>query len=82
MLSYIAPAPRLRVLRLDQQAVVTAWLNTRYLRPLVVPATYLATARLVKVDGKKTYMEGWIETETGQKVVEAEALYVAVRPKL
>lgn len=80
ILSFIAPAPRLRVLRQGNQAVVTAYLNTRYLRPLVLPGTYLATARLVRVEGKKTYIEGWIETETGQKVAEADALFVEISP--
>ncbi|CAN8102789.1 unnamed protein product [Discula destructiva] len=81
-LSFIAPGPRLRTYQQGAPEVVTAYLNTRFLRPVAVPATYLITVRLAKIEGRKTFVEGFIETETGQKVAEADALFVEMRQKL
>lgn len=83
-LSFISPGSRLRQNKQQQAApdVVTAYLNTRYLRPLSVPGTYLVRVWLVRVQGRKTFVEGCIENENGERIAEADALFVEVRRKL
>lgn len=81
-LSFIMPGARLRFQNTDAPEVVTAYLNTRYLKPVDVPGTYLVRVWLVKAEGRKTFVAGSIENENGQKVAEADALFVEVRPKL
>ncbi|KAJ4390880.1 hypothetical protein N0V93_004479 [Gnomoniopsis smithogilvyi] len=81
-LSFISPGSRWRLHKQSAPEVVTAYLNTRYLRPVNVPGTYLVRVWLVRAEGRKTFVEGYIENENGEKVAEADALFVEVRQKL
>lgn len=56
--------------------VVTAYLHTRYLRPVAVPGTYLVSVRLARREGRKMFVEGRMEDERGVMVVSAEALFI------
>lgn len=81
-LSFITPGARLRWQNPNASAPVTAYLNTRYLMPVDIPGTYLVRVWLVKAEGRKTFVAGSIENESGEKVAEADALFVEVRPKI
>lgn len=81
-LSFIMPGARLRWQNQSASEVVTAYLNTRYLKPVDIPGTYLVRVRLVTAEGRKTFVAGSIENESGEKVAEADALFVEVRPKI
>lgn len=81
-LSFITPGARLRWQNQSAAEVVTAYLNTRYLKPVDIPGTFLVRVWLVKAEGRKMFVAGSIENEHGEKVAEADALFVEVRPKL
>lgn len=80
--SFITPHARMRDHFPGDTPIVTAYLNTRYLRPVVVPQTYLVTARWKKTEGRKTFLEAFIENEAGQRVAEADSLFVEIRSKI
>ncbi|KAI0157984.1 HotDog domain-containing protein [Hypoxylon sp. FL1284] len=61
---------------------MTAYLNTTFLRPVPTCATILAQAKIVKVDGRKYYSEGWIEDSSGTILARAEVLYVGIKSSL
>lgn len=63
-------------------SVVTAYLNTTYLRPVETPGDYLVTVWLNKAEGRKVFVEGVMEDEKGEKLARAEALFVEARGKL
>lgn len=81
-LSFITPGARLRWQNHSAAEVVTAYLNTRYLKPVDIPGTFLVRVWLVKAEGRKTFVAGSIENERGEKVAEADALFVEVRSKI
>lgn len=81
-LSFISPGSRWRWQKQSAPEVVTAYLNTRYLRPVQVPGTYLVRVWLVRAEGRKTFVEGCIENANGERVAEADALFVEARQKL
>lgn len=70
---------------------VTAGLTITYRRPVRVDGFYMLRAQTVKIDGRKAWVKGWIEelvdgdgegaglTGAGEKLVEAEALYIEPR---
>ncbi|ROW02479.1 hypothetical protein VMCG_06084 [Cytospora schulzeri] len=62
--------------------LMTAYLNTTFSKPVTVPGTYLVTARLGKVEGRKAYGSVWIEDGNGTMLTKAEGLFVMVREKL
>lgn len=62
--------------------LMTAYLNTVFSRPVTVPGTFLVTARLDKVEGRKAFGSVWIEDEHGVKLAKAEGLFVMAREKL
>lgn len=82
MTSFITPQARLRDHFPDDTPIMTAYLNTRYLRPVTIPQTYLVTARWKKTEGRKTFLEAFIENEAGQRVAEADSLFVEARSKI
>jgi len=67
---------------LPYQGYMTAYLNTKYLRPVPTGATVLATARIVKVDGRKLLVEGSIWDADSNLLASAEALFVGLKEKL
>ncbi|PSR80324.1 HotDog domain-containing protein [Coniella lustricola] len=56
--------------------MLKAYLHTDYLQPVKIPGTFLITARLTKKNGRKSYMQGVMEDENGQKVAKADGLFV------
>ncbi|TDZ51823.1 Acyl-coenzyme A thioesterase THEM4 [Colletotrichum trifolii] len=61
---------------------MTAYLNTTYLRPVRTPQTVLVVVEIIKVEGRKFWIEGRIEDEKGDVLAKAESLYVRLREKL
>jgi len=61
---------------------MTAYLNTTYQRPVPTGATVLATARIVKVDGRKLLVEGRIWDAESNVLASAEALFIGLKEKL
>lgn len=61
---------------------VTAYLHTHYLKRVAVPGTYLVTVRLVKKEGRKVFVEGFMEDKHGAKLARAEALFIEMKEKL
>lgn len=82
ILSLIHPGSRWRAYKTGVQSVVTAYLNTTYLKPVKTPGTYLFTVRLNRAEGRKIFVEGIMEDEHGQKLARAEAMFIETREKL
>lgn len=61
--------------------LVTAYLNTKFMRPLMVPSTVFAKSRATKTEGRKYYVEVVIEDENGVALASADALFMAVKEK-
>ncbi|KAI0097335.1 thioesterase superfamily protein [Nemania sp. FL0031] len=61
---------------------MTAYLNTSFIKPVPTPMTILARTRLTKVEGRKLFIQGTIEDETGAILVRADALYVQLKISL
>ncbi|KAF2862747.1 hypothetical protein K470DRAFT_255659 [Piedraia hortae CBS 480.64] len=69
---------------LPHKVGVTASLKVDYLAPCPANSYVVLRARTTKVEGRKAWVEGWIEllgegTEEGKKLVHAEALYIEPR---
>ena len=66
--------------RLQGQAwgagVVTASLKTDFLNPLQTPAIIVVTALLKKTEGRKWYIDGYIEDGQGKIFAKAESLWL------
>ena len=62
--------------------LMTAYLNSTFIRPITTPSTIRVTARFTKTDGRKYYCESTIEDENAVVLARAEALFVALRDKL
>ncbi len=60
-------------------ALVTAYLNITYLKPVVTPQAVLVTAKLREVKGQKHYIEGSVQDGCGTVLAEAEALWIEAR---
>lgn len=63
-------------------AYMTAYLNVQYVRPVKTPQTVLCVVEVVKVRGRKYWIEARIEDSEGQVLAKAESLYVKVRGNL
>ncbi|KAJ5491198.1 hypothetical protein N7539_002765 [Penicillium diatomitis] len=62
---------------------VTAYLNTRFLRPVPTPGVVMVQARMVEGEGdRKWRIEGRLVDGEGLALVEAEALYVRPRSRI
>lgn len=61
---------------------MTASLLTTFMRPVPAPGTFLCRARIDRVDGRKVFVVGTIEDETGTVLAKGDALFVAIREKL
>jgi len=62
--------------------LMTAYINTRFMAPIRTPATIMVTSRLGEVEGRKYKFEAAIEDETGKKLAECDALFLAVKGKI
>ncbi|KAJ2996254.1 hypothetical protein NUW58_g1027 [Xylaria curta] len=62
--------------------LLTAYLNTRFIKPVPTAATILARAWYTKVEGRKSFMQGTIEDENGDILARADVLYVELRSSL
>lgn len=86
VLGYAAPGSRLtaegQAAGRDVPSFVTAYLNTTYLRPVETPGTILVVARTTKVEGRKIWVEAFMEDGRGEELARAEALFVQVKLKL
>lgn len=60
----------------------TAYLNTTYLRPVLVPGTFMVSSRILRSEGRKHWVAGQIEDGQGQVLAKAEVLYISIREKL
>ncbi|KAL4804378.1 HotDog domain-containing protein [Aspergillus unguis] len=59
---------------------VTAYLNTRFKRPVLTPGTVLVSARIVETkENRKWKLVGDIRDENGKVLSEAECLYILPR---
>lgn len=66
-----------------QPGPVTAYLNTRFLQPVVTPGAILVTARMVEdKESRKWRIEGVVRDGEGVVLAEAEALYIRPRAKI
>lgn len=70
------------VIKARNTKLMTAYLNTTFLRPVGVPGTYLVRSRLQKVEGRKAFGTVWIEDENGVKLATADGLFVMIRENL
>lgn len=60
----------------------TAYLNTKYHKPVPAPGVILATAKFVKNEGRKTYITATVGDGQGTVYAAAEALFIEPRAKL
>ncbi|KAI2629250.1 HotDog domain-containing protein [Hypomontagnella submonticulosa] len=67
---------------IPEMPYMTVYLNTTFLKPVPTCATILAQARILKVEGRKHFAEGWIEDGNGEVLARAEALFVALKSSL
>ncbi|KAJ5450030.1 uncharacterized protein N7458_006479 [Penicillium daleae] len=66
-----------------QPGPVTAYLNTKFLRPVPTPGAILVQARMMEVkENRKWRVEGQILDGEGLVLAEAEALYIRPRAKI
>ena len=66
---------------IQYKMLVTAYLNTKFNKPLMVPSTVFAKSWVVKTEGRKFYVEVVIEDENGVALASADSLFVAVKEK-
>jgi acyl-coenzyme A thioesterase PaaI-like protein len=67
--------------------VMTGYLNTRFEKPVRTGSVergnvVLVTARLVRSEGRKYWMEGEVSGEGGEVMARGEAVFVMLRGKL
>lgn len=61
---------------------MTGYLNTRFLKAVKAPGVVLARAKIVRAEGRKTWVEGWLEDENEQILAKCEAVFVNLKVKL
>ncbi|KAK8035224.1 thioesterase superfamily protein [Apiospora rasikravindrae] len=59
----------------------TAYLKATYLKAIPAPGTVLVRSRIVRVDGRKNFVEAQIEDEHGEVLVKGEVLYITLKSK-
>jgi acyl-coenzyme A thioesterase PaaI-like protein len=62
--------------------LMTAYLNTEFLKPVAVPSTILVKATITNLDGRKCYVEVVIESQQGTILAESKGLFIAVKGRL
>lgn len=59
---------------------VTAYLNTRFVRPVMTPGTVVVSGRIVEAEEERKWkIVGDIKGEDGKVLAEAECLYILPR---
>ncbi|KAI1808247.1 HotDog domain-containing protein [Daldinia bambusicola] len=61
---------------------MTAYLNTKFFRPVPTCATILVQTKIIKLEGRKFLAEAWIEDSNGIVLARAEGLFVALKSVL
>ncbi|KAF2967718.1 hypothetical protein GQX73_g5869 [Xylaria multiplex] len=61
---------------------MTAYLNTNFLKPVSTPTTILTRAWFAKIEGRKYFMQGTIEDESGAILARADALFIQLKSSL
>ncbi|KAI1469881.1 HotDog domain-containing protein [Daldinia caldariorum] len=61
---------------------MTAYLNTKFFKPVPTCATILAQTKIIKLEGRKFLAEAWIEDSNGIVLARAEALFLAIKSVL
>jgi acyl-coenzyme A thioesterase PaaI-like protein len=61
---------------------MTAYLNTKFLAPVPTTATVLATARIVRVEGRKVFVEGSLWDHNSKELARGDALFVQLKSKI
>ncbi|SPO07380.1 uncharacterized protein DNG_10074 [Cephalotrichum gorgonifer] len=64
---------------IQHKMLVTAYLNTKFIKPLMVPSTVFARSWATKTEGRKYFVEVVIEDENGVALASADALFVGVK---
>lgn len=67
---------------LDRRPAMTGYLNTRFLKPVKAPGVVLARAKITRNEGRKTWVKGWLEDESGEMLAMAEAVFVSLKGRL
>jgi acyl-coenzyme A thioesterase PaaI-like protein len=62
--------------------LMTAYINTRFLAPIRTPSTVMVTSKIGDVERRKYKFQAVIEDETGSKLAECDALFIAVKGKI
>ena len=73
--------PNIKANAIARADYMTAYLNTTFQGPVRTPGTILATARIIKTEGRKLFVEGRIWDEKSTPLAKADALFVALRTK-
>lgn len=66
---------------IDYKMVMTAFLNTKFHRPLLIPATVFAKTWVTKAEGRKFFVAVVIEDKEGNTLASADALFMGVKDK-
>lgn len=59
---------------------VTAELTVKYLLPVITPQTLCVRVWLVRIDGRKGWVDGAIEDAQGNAMVKGSGLFIQLRP--
>jgi acyl-coenzyme A thioesterase PaaI-like protein len=59
---------------------VTAELTTKYLKPVITPQTLCVRVWLVRMEGRKGWVDGAIEDAYGNALVKGSGLFIQLRP--
>jgi acyl-coenzyme A thioesterase PaaI-like protein len=62
-----------------RSSVVTAELTIKYLKPVLTPSTICVVVRVTKSQGRKVWIDGVIEDETGGALATGSALFIEIR---
>ncbi|KAI0483414.1 HotDog domain-containing protein [Xylaria cf. heliscus] len=61
---------------------VTAYMNTVYIRPVIAPSTVMLSAKIIKVEGKKVFVEASIRDDNDDVLARADILFVETTARL
>ncbi|KAK3369957.1 HotDog domain-containing protein [Podospora didyma] len=67
---------------MSDMPLMTAYLNTKFLRPVRTGTTIMVTARFTKIEGRKHWTEGFIYDEHGNVLASADALFIVLKARL
>ncbi|OHW90458.1 thioesterase superfamily protein [Colletotrichum incanum] len=67
---------------MSAESYMTAYLNVTYVRPVETPQTVLCVVEVVRVKGRKWWIQGRIEDREGRVLAKAESLFVRLKEKL